>query len=86
MSLKRSEDDATVISANMIGPRTLLGVLTPSSNTVLEPLTSTILADLPDVTAHFGRLRVCEIGIPILDTVSTGVWNENALQALTRAA
>jgi len=63
MSLKRSEDDATVISANMIGPRTLLGVLTPSSNTVLEPLTSAILADLPDVTAHFGRFRVREISL-----------------------
>ena len=41
--------------------RTLLGVLTPSSNTVLEPLTSAMLAALPDVTAHFGRFAVTEI-------------------------
>ncbi len=46
-----------------IGKRTLLGVLTPSSNTVLEPLTCAILADLPDVTAHFGRFRVREISL-----------------------
>jgi maleate isomerase len=46
-----------------IGPRTLLGVLTPSSNTVLEPLTSAMLADLPDVTAHFARFPVREISL-----------------------
>lgn len=46
-----------------VGPRTLLGVLTPSSNTVLEPFTSTMLSDLPDVTAHFGRFRVREISL-----------------------
>ncbi len=44
-------------------PRTLLGVLTPSSNTVLEPLTADILHGLPDVSAHFGRLRVTEISL-----------------------
>jgi maleate isomerase len=45
-----------------IGPRTLLDMLTPSSNTVLEPLTSAMLADdLPDVTAHFARFPVREI-------------------------
>lgn len=43
--------------------RTLLGMLTPSSNTVLEPITSAILAGLPDVTAHFGRFRVTEISL-----------------------
>ncbi|MEH6651893.1 MAG: aspartate/glutamate racemase family protein [Motiliproteus sp.] len=43
--------------------RTLLGVLTPSSNTVLEPITASILADLPDVSSHFGRLRVTEISL-----------------------
>lgn len=40
-----------------------LGMLTPSSNTVLEPLTSRMLADLPDVTAHFGRFRVLKISL-----------------------
>jgi maleate isomerase len=46
-----------------IGPRTLLGMLTPSSNTVLEPLTAAMLAGLPDVTAHFGRFPVREISL-----------------------
>ncbi len=43
--------------------RTLLGMLTPSSNTVLEPMTAAMLAGLPDVTAHFGRFRVMEISL-----------------------
>lgn len=41
--------------------RRFLGMLTPSSNTVLEPLTSMMLAGLPEVTAHFGRFAVTEI-------------------------
>lgn len=41
--------------------RTLLGMLTPSSNTILEPVTAAMLAGLPDVTAHFARFRVTEI-------------------------
>ncbi len=40
-----------------------IGMLTPSSNTVLEPVTAAILADLADVTAHFGRFRVTEISL-----------------------
>ncbi|MBE9078918.1 aspartate/glutamate racemase family protein [Romeria aff. gracilis LEGE 07310] len=43
--------------------RTLLGMLTPSSNTVLEPVTSAMVAGLPDVSAHFGRFRVTEISL-----------------------
>lgn len=43
--------------------RVLLGMLTPSSNTILEPVTSAMLAGLPDVTAHFGRFRVTEISL-----------------------
>lgn len=43
--------------------RTLLGVLTPSSNTALEPLTSAMVAALPGVSAHFGRFRVTEISL-----------------------
>jgi maleate isomerase len=46
-----------------VGRRTLLGVLTPSSNTVLEPLTCAMLAGLDDVTAHFSRFRVREISL-----------------------
>lgn len=42
--------------------RKLIGMLTPSSNTVVEPYTSLLLRDLfPRVTAHFGRFRVTEI-------------------------
>jgi maleate isomerase len=44
-------------------PRTLLGVLTPSSNTRLEPLTSAMLAATPWVTAHFSRFRVVDVGL-----------------------
>ena len=43
--------------------RTLLGMLTPSSNTTLEPVSSAMLAGLPDVSAHFGRFRVTEISL-----------------------
>ena len=43
--------------------RTLLGVLTPSSNTRLEPLTSAMLGSTPAVTAHFSRFRVVDVGL-----------------------
>lgn len=43
--------------------RHLLGMLTPSSNTRLEPVTSAMLADVPDTSAHFGRFRVTEIAL-----------------------
>lgn len=40
-----------------------LGVLTPSSNTSLEPLTSAIVATIPGATAHFSRVPVTEISL-----------------------
>jgi maleate isomerase len=43
--------------------RTILGMLTPSSNTVLEPMTDDMLRGLNDVSAHFGRFRVTEISL-----------------------
>lgn len=43
--------------------RHLIGMLTPSSNTVLEPMTTAMLAGLDHVTAHFGRFRVTEISL-----------------------
>ncbi len=47
-----------------MGPRKLLGMLTPSSNTVLEPYSSAMVADLvPEVSVHFGRFRVTEISL-----------------------
>ena len=42
---------------------TRLGMLTPSSNTMLEPVTAAMLAGLPDVTAHFSRFPVTEIAL-----------------------
>ena len=43
--------------------RIRLGILTPSSNTALEPLTSAMLSALPHVSAHFARFRVTEISL-----------------------
>ena len=43
--------------------RVRLGMLTPSSNTVLEPVVSAMLAGLPEVSAHFGRFPVTEIAL-----------------------
>lgn len=43
--------------------RVRLGMLTPSSNTVLEPVTAAMLSGLPEVSAHFGRFPVTEIAL-----------------------
>ena len=63
-----------------------IGVLTPSSNTALEPLTTQILMSLPEVTAHFGRFRVTEIA---LSDKSQGQFDDsqilNAADLLTDA-
>lgn len=40
-----------------------LGMLTPSSNTVLEPVTTAMLHDVPMATAHFSRFKVTEIAL-----------------------
>jgi len=47
--------------------RTLLGVLTPSSNTALEPLTSAMLTHVDNVSAHFSRFRVTRISLSAQD-------------------
>ncbi len=44
-------------------PRRRIGMLTPSSNTVLEPVTQAMLAGTPSITAHFSRFKVTEIGL-----------------------
>jgi len=41
--------------------RKYIGMLTPSSNTVLEPITNKILNSVDNVTAHFSRFTVTEI-------------------------
>jgi maleate isomerase len=43
--------------------RIRLGMLTPSSNTTLEPVTTAMLAGLPAVSVHFSRFRVTEIAL-----------------------
>jgi maleate isomerase len=40
-----------------------LGMLTPSSNTTLEPVTTAMVAGLPAVSVHFSRFRVTEIAL-----------------------
>jgi maleate isomerase len=53
---------------------TRIGMLTPSSNTVVEPYTQALLQPLfPDVTAHFQRLRVL--------TISTGAESNQQFDA-----
>lgn len=44
-----------------------LGMLTPSSNTVLEPMTTEMIDGLPGVSAHFSRFRVTQIGLSTSD-------------------
>ncbi|MDT6961285.1 aspartate/glutamate racemase family protein [Cupriavidus sp. SZY C1] len=43
--------------------KTRLGMLTPSSNTALEPITSAMVSGLPGVSAHFSRFTVTEISL-----------------------
>lgn len=47
-----------------LSKRTMIAMLTPSSNTVVEPYTSAMLWPLfPEVSAHFGRFRVTKIAL-----------------------
>jgi maleate isomerase len=55
-----------------------LGVLTPSSNTALEPLTSALVATLPGASAHFARFRVTEIS---LDAAALGQFDDSKILA-----
>ena len=47
----------------MSAARVRIGMLTPSSNTALEPITASILAQVPGVSVHFSRFRVTAIGL-----------------------
>lgn len=55
-------------------------MLTPSSNTVLEPVCAAMLAGLPEVSAHFSRFRVTDIS---LDEASLGQFR---MQPMIEAA
>lgn len=65
----------------MADKRTLLGVLTPSSNTALEPLTSAIVAQIPGVSAHFSRFTVTRI---TLDDQALGQFDDSKILAAAR--
>jgi maleate isomerase len=43
--------------------RKRLGMMTPSSNSVLEPVTTAMLHGVAEITAHFSRFRVTEIAL-----------------------
>jgi maleate isomerase len=45
------------------GKRIRFGILTPSSNTALEPLTQQIVSQLPGVSVQFSRFRVLKISL-----------------------
>jgi maleate isomerase len=55
-----------------------LGVLTPSSNTALEPLTSALVGTLPGASAHFSRFKVTEIA---LDAQALGQFDDTKILA-----
>jgi len=55
-----------------------LGVLTPSSNTALEPLTTAIVGTLPDASVHFSRFKVTEIA---LDAAALGQFDDGNILA-----
>src|SRR5688572_18251567 len=40
-----------------------IGMLTPSSNTMLEPVTALLTADLTGVSVHYARFRVTQIAL-----------------------
>src|SRR3712207_7599850 len=75
-------------SADMaVGKRTRLGMLTPSSNTVLEPVTGALLAGVPDVRSeeHTSELQsrqylVCRL---LLEKKKTTHKNRVALLILS---
>jgi len=52
-----------IVSAQHTIPAVRLGVLTPSSNSVLEPRLGRMAAALPDVSVHFARFPVTEIAL-----------------------
>ncbi|MFK4508359.1 maleate isomerase [Bradyrhizobium daqingense] len=56
--------------------RKRLGMITPSSNSVLEPVTSAMLTGVPGVTAHFSRFRVTEIA---LDAAALSQFDASAM-------
>jgi len=61
--------------------RIRFGVLTPSSNTALEPPTSAMVAEVPGVSAHFSRFTVTEIS---LSEQALGQFDDSPVLAAAR--
>ncbi|KAF5014400.1 hypothetical protein F66182_14629, partial [Fusarium sp. NRRL 66182] len=59
--------------------RIRLGILTPSSNTSLEPLTQSIISQLPNVSVHFSRFTVLKISLE--DDALAQFQNEKIIEA-----
>ncbi|MGH3516077.1 MAG: maleate cis-trans isomerase family protein [Haloechinothrix sp.] len=59
-------------------PSVRLGMITPSSNTCLEPMTYRLLGERRDVTVHFARLPVTKIA---LDSESTAQFSDQSMLA-----
>jgi maleate isomerase len=57
-----------------------LGMLTPSSNTVLEPMLARMMAENPAATVHFSRFKVTEIAL------SRNALDQFASDAMIQAA
>ena len=51
------------LTADATSKRILLGMLTPSSNTTLEPVTTAMTAGLPELSVHFSRFPVTQIAL-----------------------
>lgn len=58
-----------------------LGMLTPSSNTVLEPVTAAMIAGVPDLTMHVSRFAVTEIA---LDSTALQQFDDTPVLAAAR--
>jgi maleate isomerase len=56
-------NDSASASPSASRRQSRLGMLTPSSNTVLEPICYSMLGAAPDVSVHFARFRVTEISL-----------------------
>jgi maleate isomerase len=59
--MSRAAADARTYAEIAVDRRVRLGMLTPSSNTVLEAVCAAMLAESPEVSAHYSRFRVTEI-------------------------
>ena len=68
----------------MVKSKIRLGMLTPSSNTVLEPMTSAMISGLSEVSVHFARFPVTEISLT--DQALAQFDNEKILRAASLLA